>query len=288
MAELMVDLMTCDVGSEAASPEAFAGLLVSRTVEAWDAGADVVLWPEFSWLGLERFVAAGPGSLAAVAKCFWKELWPRMLPELTRSDKAVVLGTAPYLGADGKLRNRAPVVVGDHVGHQDKLNLTPWETAFSPGEGLQVFSLNGVRFVVIICLDIEIPELSVALRGKSVDLILVPSATESVLGVERVGRCASARAVELGCYVGVSHLVGRATSELVDKNVGRLAWLTPSQMSFAKGERESVSPIYESGFEMKRGVLDEAKLARTRGRRTETNPALLLVDVPRVLSENDS
>ncbi|TLD69199.1 hypothetical protein FEM03_19050 [Phragmitibacter flavus] len=286
MAELTVDLMTCDVGAEAASPEAFADFLVSRTTDAWDGGADVVLFPEFSWLGLERFVEGGPGALQAVGKLFWEELWPGMSSKLTRSDKAVVLGTVPFVGTDGMLRNRAPVVVGDHVGYQDKLNLTPWESAFSPGEGVQLFSLGGVRFAVIICLDIEIPELSVALRGKGVDLILVPSATESVLGVERVGRCASARAVELGCYVGVSHLVGRAKSELVDENVGRLAWLTPSQVPFEKDERESGSAIFESGFEVNRVVVDGAKLARMRRRRAETNPSLLSVDLPRVMDEN--
>jgi predicted amidohydrolase len=68
---------------------------------------------------------------------------------------------------------------------------------------LRVWEFGGVRFAVIICLDIEIPEISAKLRGRGVDVILVPSATETILGVERVDRCASARAVELGAIVGV-------------------------------------------------------------------------------------
>jgi predicted amidohydrolase len=90
--------------------------------------------------------------------------------------------------------------------YQDKLHLTPWESAFSPGDTLHLWHFAGLRIAVIICLDIEIPELSARLRDEEVDLILCPSATETVLGVERVDRCASARAVELGCHVAVSHL----------------------------------------------------------------------------------
>lgn len=297
MRKLRIDLRTCDVGAAMASPEEFVAQLTERTLQSWDSGADVVLWPEFSWLGLERF-AVEPGSinhggepLRRVSELFWKQIWPDLAVRLHRADKAVVLGTVPWVDEVGRLHNRAPIVAGGHVSFQDKLNLTPWEEQFTGGEGVRVFEFGGVKFAVVICLDIEVPEISVALRGKGVDLLLVPSATESILGVERVGRCASARSVELGCYVGVCHLVGKGESSLVDENVGRLAWFSPSQTPFAKEANESrevATQVFVDGFECLSVVLDPAKLTRMRKRRAETNPAFLSTSLPKILDAFDN
>ena len=158
---------------------------------------------------------------------------------------------------------------------QDKLHLTPWEEAFAPGKALSVWEFGGVRFAVIICLDIEIPEISVKLRGRGVDVLLVPSATETILGVERVDRCASARAVELGAIVGVSHLTGGTQSSLIDENVGRTAVYYPSQASFRNEPRWNEGEVIDRGIQKQRLVIDKRALNVMRRMRQETNPALL-------------
>ncbi|MEZ0275663.1 MAG: nitrilase-related carbon-nitrogen hydrolase [Roseimicrobium sp.] len=275
MDTLNIDLWTCDVGAESASPQAYADLLKTRVIESWDKGADVAVLPEYSWMGLERFVT-GDEKLAGVAALFWDEIWPALKPEISRKDRAVVLGTVPYRTPAGTWRNRAPILCDGRELHQDKLCLTPWEKVFENGEALHVWSLHGVKFAVVICLDIEVPEISVALRGRGVDCLLVPSATENILGVERVGRCASGRAVELCAYVGVSQLVGKADSELVDVNVGRLAWHSPSQSAFKSAAREvTSSALLEDGFHRLRGTLNVKSLRRSRKMVVETNPAHL-------------
>ena len=214
--------------------------------------------------------------LRGVSALFWNEMWPMMQTRLNRADKAVVLGTAPHWDEGTKrLFNRAPIICEGRALHQDKLHLTPWENAFSPGESLRLWKFGGLTIAVIICLDIEVPELAARLRGRGVDLILVPSATENILGVERVDRCASARAVELGCCVGVAHLVGRAESDLIDDNVGRTAFYTPSQAAFFAQSRIDESPVVESGFQKLRCLVDATALAQMRSALGETNPALL-------------
>jgi predicted amidohydrolase len=275
MDTLNIDLWTCDVGAEAASPQAFAELLKERVLESWSKGADVAVLPEYSWMGLERFVS-GEDKLAGVAQIFWDDLWPGLRGDLSHPDKAVVLGTVPYRTPTGTWRNRAPILCGGQELHQDKLCLTPWEKIFEGGEALYVWTLHGVKFAVVICLDIEVPEISVALRGRGVDCLLVPSATENILGVERVGRCASGRAVELCAFIGVSQLVGKAKSELVDENVGKLAWHAPSQSAFKHSPRETISPVLlEGGFHCLRGELNAKSLRRARKMLVETNPAHL-------------
>lgn len=285
METLKLDLWTFDVGADFDSPAACADAVAARTLESWDQGADIVAFPEFTWMALERF-AAGPDKIRDVASLFWDGQWPRLRAALSRPDKAVVLGSAPFAAADGSLRNRAPILSGGDERFQDKIHLTPWETGFSGGGPLRIWAFRGLRVAVVVCLDIEIPEISAALRGRGVDLLIVPSATENLFGVERVGRCANARAVELGCHVGVCQLVGRMESELIDENIGRLSVYAPSQTPFAHVDREDESVVFEQGFRRRSFVLDIGALARSRALVGETDPSkvgpepLAIDDVP--------
>ena len=273
---LAIDLCTFDPGVAARSPSAFAAMVVERVETSWDEGADLVLLPEFTWMGLEPLVE--PKSPRRVAEVFWQELLPTLRSLLVRPGKAVVLGTVSFWDAEaGVLRNRAPILVEDRLLHQDKLHLTPWESVFAPGTELRIWEFAGLRFAVVICLDIEIPEISARLRGEGVDVLLVPSATETVLGVERVDRCASARAVELGCVVGVCHLTGRAASGLIDENVGRTAVYYPSQEAFRDAPRWEEREIFDAGVHRQRVTLDPKNLQAMRRMPSETNPSLLKI-----------
>lgn len=283
MESLKLDLRTFDVGVSVSGPEAFADHVVGLVRVSWEDGADIVVLPEFLWMGLERFVAE-EDKVRGVAALFWGQLWPRISSALTRPDKAVVLGSVPFVGGDRKVRNRAPILNGGASLHQDKLHLTPWESAFVGGDALRLWEFRGVRIAVVICLDIEVPEISVALRGAGVDLLLVPSATETILGVERVGRCADARAVELGCQVGLCHLVGRAESQLIDENVGRLALFSPSQGAFAEAQRQVATPVVADGEHRLTADLDISAVRANRAAVGETDPSKLKSRVIRLES----
>lgn len=280
-----LDLWTFDVGVEAATAQAYADECIRRVEQSWADGADVVLFPEFCWMGLERFTEKSRG-LRGVSDLFWLELWPSIQSRLARPDKSAVLGTAPFFDeATGRLLNRSPILCESRAIHQDKLHLTPWENAFTRGDTLRLWHFRDITIAVIICLDIEVPELSVHLRNRSVDLILVPSATETILGVERVDRCASARAVELGCCVGVSHLVGRTESELIDDNIGRTAFYTPSQSAFKRQPREEEDVVITSGFHRQHCIVDVAALRKMRRMVGETNPSRLTANGGRAIGE---
>jgi len=118
----------------------------------------------------------------------------------------------------------------------------------------------------------------VALRNCQPDLIVVPSATENLLGVERIGRCADARAVEIGCQVGVCHLVGMTHSDWVDENVGRLAFFSPSQSPFLEVDRHLHSRIHAHGFHLMSAEIDVARLRHAREMPLETNPSRVKAD----------
>ena len=269
---MTLDLWTFDVGVEADTVETYAEACFSRVEQSWANGADVVVFPEFCWMGLERFSGRKKG-LRGVSDLFWQKVWPLAQKRLSQPEKAVILGTVPWVDAASKnVRNRAPILAGGLAHYQDKLHLTPWESDFCPGEEIRLWRFGGLTFAIVICLDIEVPELAAQLRPHGVDVILVPSATETSLGVERVDRCACARAVELACYVGVAHLTGNSEAYLINENIGRTAFYTPSQAAFRKVPRITESPVIETGFQRLRCDIDLKALARMRKAKAETNP----------------
>jgi predicted amidohydrolase len=273
---ITLDLRTFDPNTQSTTPHQYAAAIINQVETAWDSGADLVLLPEFTWMGLEPYLnQPGKEPLYSIAEVFWTELFPDIQKRLSRPGKAVVLGTVPALTATGALRNRAPILANGVYFYQDKLHLTPWESAFEPGESLRLWTFAGLRIAVIICLDIEIPELSARLRDAEVDLLLCPSATETQLGVERINRCASARAVELGCYVGVSHLTGTSDSALIDVSLGCAAFYSPSQSAFKEMSRSIQTPIHEHGHHHLSVAIDKYLLDVSRRLRVETNPANL-------------
>lgn len=274
MDSLTLTLWTADVGAHAETAEAFSDLIVNHTLASWQDGADIVVFPEFTWMALERFVST-EDKLTGVSTLF-QSLWPSIATRLSRPDKAVVLGTVPTTHPDGHLTNRAHILnEGNHL-YQDKIHLTPWENRFTGGGPVHIWHFKGIKIAVVICLDVEIPDISVALRAAGgIDLMLVPSATESILGVERVGRCADARSVEIGCHVGVCHLTGTTNSVLVDENTGVLAHFSPSQSPFSAAPRQLKSPLYTDGFHALTSRVDIKALQTARTLAEETNPANL-------------
>ena len=88
-------------------------------------------------------------------------------------------------------------------------------------------------------------------------------------------RCASARAVELGCAVVVTPLVGQCASELVDENLGKSACYLPSQAAFACHERQMEGPVRHDGFFNERFSLARGLLTPSRVATLETNPSLI-------------
>lgn len=272
---MKITAWTFDVGVAADSPEAYAEECIRRVEQSWDEGADVVLFPEYLWMGLEPLTGGGVGGVAEV---FWNKLWPAMQSRLLRKGKAAVLGTVPWQEPDGTWRNRAPMVADGRVLFQDKLCLTPWEDVFQGGSELRLWGFGGLKLAVLICLDVEIPELSALLRSQGLDLLLVPSATETLMGVERIGRCASARAVELGCAVVVAHLVGKSATSLIDENMGRVSMYLPSQAHSARITREQPGEVVTEGFVRGDFELSERFVSLGRRATPETNPARLRVE----------
>jgi len=149
----------------------------------------------------------------------------------------IVAGSTPVRQENGELRNVAHLFSpGGNVYTQEKLHLTPGESEYwglQPGDGLKVFHTPMGRIAILICYDIEFPELSRILVDSGVDMIVVPFATDERKAYQRVRYCAQARAVENTIYVVLSGNVGGLPkSPAMAVNFGQAAILTPSDFAF--------------------------------------------------------
>ena len=222
---------------------------VFRTLDAWldhvgarartaaTGGARLVVMPEYAseaWLGFK------PAGLRPDQEITWlASVAADALPGLRRlaneTGISLLPGTMPW-AVDGGFRNRAWLLAADgRLAAQDKLCLTPFERdpetwLLRPGTELRLVELDGLRLAVLVCLDVELPALSCRLASAGLDLVLVPSMSDSAAGHARVFGCAKARAVELMCAVACTGVIGASPATTQnDQNVSGIAVYLPCE-----------------------------------------------------------
>jgi predicted amidohydrolase len=149
----------------------------------------------------------------------------------------IIGGSHPTI-TDGKLLNTAYLFTPEgNVFTQDKIHLTRWEKEKwkgDPGHHLRVFDTRYGRISILICYDIEFPELSRKVCEQGADIIFVPSCTDDRQGFWRVRYCCHARAIENQVYVAVTGTVGNLAVEGLGLHFGQAAIITPSDFPFAR------------------------------------------------------
>ncbi|KRC53084.1 hypothetical protein ASE19_11895 [Nocardioides sp. Root79] len=197
---------------------AFLAHLEELVAEAAAKGARAVLLPELASTGLLAAIDDHEVTVDSISSDYWTEL-PRFVDPIVeflsnlaaRHDLTIVGGSHNRVADDGSLRNTAYVLHPDgRVESQDKIHLTPPEHALGArgGDELLVTRIGPFTAGVLICADIQFPELSRHLVSQGVDLIFCPSLTWNRRGVHRVRTGCQARAIENQLYVVMSPLVG--------------------------------------------------------------------------------
>lgn len=97
------------------------------------------------------------------------------------------------------------------VERYEKLHVTPDEAkvwGMQGGDTLKTFDTDCGNIGVLICYDVEFPELSRLLANDGMDILFVPFLTDTQNGYSRVRNCAQARAIENECFVAIAGSVG--------------------------------------------------------------------------------
>ena len=122
------------------------------------------------------------------------------------------------------------------VEEQRKIHITPHERSawvIEGGNKVQVFDTDAGRIGILICYDVEFPELARLLALEDMDILFVPFWTDTKNGYLRVRHCAQARAIENECYVMICGSVGNLPQvESLDIQYAQSSVFSPSDFAF--------------------------------------------------------
>jgi len=118
----------------------------------------------------------------------------------------------------------------------EKIHVTPDEAAqwgMQGGNMIQVYDTDVGKVGILICYDVEFPELSRLLAEQGMQILFVPFLTDTQNAYMRVRCCAQSRAIENECYVAISGSVGNLPRvENMDIQYSQAAVFTPCDFAF--------------------------------------------------------
>ncbi|WP_298262914.1 carbon-nitrogen hydrolase family protein [uncultured Lutibacter sp.] len=123
----------------------------------------------------------------------------------------IISGSMPEI-INNKLYNVGYLCKRDgSIERYEKLHITPNEAkvwGMEGGSEIKTFDTDCGKIGILICYDVEFPELGRLLADDGMDILFVPFLTDTQNGYSRVRNCAQARAIENECYVAISGSVG--------------------------------------------------------------------------------
>lgn len=217
--------------------------------EAAASGARLAVFPEYGGMELTALdpasVADLHGSIAALQPLI-ASIDAAHAELAAQHGLHILAASLPVRGDDGRYRNHARLFTpGGRMGTQQKIVMTRFEREvwniagarprgdIAGGGPIRVFETALGRIGVAICYDAEFPLLVRAMAAAGAELILVPSATDTLHGWHRVRVGARARALENQCYVVQSPVVGEALwTPSLDVSHGAAAIFGPPDLGF--------------------------------------------------------
>lgn len=202
-----------------------------------DYQSDFILFPEFfnaSLMGLKE-IPQQDRAMRELAE--YTEMLKDKMSHLALSyNTNIITGSLPYIEGDSVYNVSYLCHRDGKVDEQRKIHMTPHEKndwVLSGGNEVRVFDTDAGRVGILICYDVEFPELSRILAKQGIDILFVPFWTDTKNSYLRVRICAQARAIENECYVVIAGNVGNMPSvESLDVQYAQSAVFSPSDLYF--------------------------------------------------------
>lgn len=162
----------------------------------------------------------------------------------------IITGSMPEM-VNGKLYNVGYLCKRDGgVERYEKIHVTPDEArvwGLQGGDILKTFDTDCGKIGILICYDIEFPELSRILADEGMNILFVPFLTDTQNGYSRVRNCAQARAIENECYVAIAGSVGNLPKvHNMDIQYAQSVIFTPCDFAFpSNGIKAEATPNNE-------------------------------------------
>lgn len=162
----------------------------------------------------------------------------------------IITGSMPLV-RDNKLYNTGYLCRRDGTYESyEKIHITPNETFYwgmVGGDSIKTFKTDSGTIGIMICYDVEFPELSRILADEGMQILFVPFLTDTQNGYSRVRGCAQARAIENECYVAIAGCVGNLPKvNNMDIQFAQSAVFTPADFPFpTNGVKAEATPNTE-------------------------------------------
>jgi predicted amidohydrolase len=192
----------------------------------------------------------------------------------------IITGSMPEI-VDGSLYNVGYLCKRDgSVERFEKIHVTPDEArvwGMKGGSGLKTFETDAGKIGVLICYDVEFPELSRLLAFEGLDILFVPFLTDTQNGYSRVRNCAQARAIENECYVAIAGSVGNLPKvHNMDIQYAQSMVFTPCDFAFPiNGVKAETTPntemmlITDVDFDLLKELHSYGSVKTLKDRRTD-------------------
>jgi predicted amidohydrolase len=206
---------------------------------ASDYKSDFVLFPELLTTQLMSCVESKRPGLAARQISEYTPEYLELFSKLSVKYDCNVIGGTHFTVEDDELYNISYLFRRDGtIGKQYKLHVTPSERRWwgvTPGDKLEVFDTDCGKIAIVICYDIEFPELARIAADKGARILFVPFNTDTRQGYLRVRLCAQARCIENYQYVAIAGCTGNLPFvENVDIHYAQSGIYTPADFSFSR------------------------------------------------------
>lgn len=214
--------------------------------------SDFVLFPEFfnAPLMAEFNHLSEAEAIRKLAE-YTDEIRDRFIKLAVSYNVNIISGSMPRIETDGKLHNVGFLCRRNGTYDEyTKIHITPDETrawGLVGGDTVKVLQTDCGPIGVLICYDVEFPELARILAQQQMNMLFVPFLTDTQNGYNRVRLCARARAIENECYVAIAGSVGNLPKvENMDIQFAQAAVFTPCDFPFpTNGIKAEATPNTE-------------------------------------------
>ena len=217
-----------------------------------DYKSDFVLFPEyFNAPLMSKYNDKGESQAIRGLAKYTDEIRDRFINLAISYNINIITGSMPYVKEDGLLYNVGFLCRRDGTYEMyEKMHVTPDEIkswGLSGGKLLQTFDTDCAKIGVLICYDVEFPELSRLMADQGMQILFVPFLTDTQNAYSRVRVCAQARAIENECFVVIAGSVGNLPRvHNMDIQYAQSGVFTPCDFAFpTDGKRAEATPNTE-------------------------------------------
>lgn len=163
----------------------------------------------------------------------------------------IITGSMPFI-RKGQLYNVGYLCRRDgSIERYTKIHVTPNEVnawGIIGGNRLRVYDTDAGKIGILVCYDVEFPELARLLALQGMEILFVPFLTDTQNAFTRVRCCAQARAIENECFVAIAGCVGNLPKvHNMDIQYAQSAVFTPADFAFpTNGIKAEATPNSEA------------------------------------------